>query len=209
MLLTGGGERRRDQLGHGGVAVGFGKDVGDKAGALRGRHNNHLRKQSRDMLTLVSLAREGECCWRRRGEQSKAEQVGGETDLLSGGVGGGRGGLGEGDLDWGDVRGQGVGDALHDVAHLGAATHGHGDGLGDGGHDLGHLLQHHRGGARGVGAPALTRFLVFVCTAHTCATQKRTGRRSNQQSGLTMWSMEYKCSYSRTQSRLAEGFTHS
>lgn len=56
--------------------------------------------------------------------------------LLCGGAGGLDGGLGEGDLDRRQVRGQGVGDALHDVAHFGAAAHRHRDVLG---HRRGHL----------------------------------------------------------------------
>lgn len=66
------------------------------------------------------------------------------SHLLGGGVGGLDGGLGEGDLDRGQVRRQGVGDALHDVAHLGAAAHRHRDVLGHLRRHLGHLLQHHR-----------------------------------------------------------------
>ena len=89
------------------------------------------------------------------------------THLLRGGVGGLDGRLGEGDLDGGQVRRQRVGDALHDVAHLGAAAHRHRDALGNLRRNLGNLLQHHRRRAGRVGSPPLARLLVFVRTTHT------------------------------------------
>lgn len=63
--------------------------------------------------------------------------------LLCGGAGRLNGGLGEGDLDGGEVGRQGVGDALHDAAHLGAAAHRHRDVLGYLRSNLGDFLQHH------------------------------------------------------------------
>lgn len=65
------------------------------------------------------------------------------ADLLRGGAGGLDGGLGEGDLDGRQVRRQRVGDALHDVAHLGAAAHRHRDIPGYRWGNLGKILQHH------------------------------------------------------------------
>lgn len=88
--------------------------------------------------------------------------------LLCGGVGGLDGGLGEGDLDRGQVGWERVGDALHDVAHLGAAAHRHRDVLGYLWGHLGDLLQHHRRRTGRVGSPSLARFLVLVGTADTC-----------------------------------------
>lgn len=87
-------------------------------------------------------------------------------DLLCGGVGGLGGGFGEGDLHRRHVRRQRVGDALHQVAHLGAAAHRNRDGFGNGRDHFRHLLQQHGGGARRVGSPPLTGFLVLVGAAH-------------------------------------------
>lgn len=91
----------------------------------------------------------------------------GVSYLLCGGAGGLDGGFSEGDLDGGQVGRQGVGDALHYVAHLGAAAHWHRDVLGYRRGNLGDLLQHHRRRAGRVGPPSLARLLVLIRTTHT------------------------------------------
>lgn len=88
--------------------------------------------------------------------------------LLSCGVSGLNGRFGEGDLDRGQVRWQRVGDALHDVAHFGAAGHRYSDVLGHLMWHFGHLLQHHWGRARRVGPPPLSWLLILIRTADTC-----------------------------------------
>ncbi len=99
-------------------------------------------------------------------------QEGSAPDLLRGAVGGHGGGFGEGDLHRWHVRRQRVGDALHQVAHLGAAAHRNRDGFGNGRGQFRHLLQQHGGGARRVGSPPLTRFLVLIGAAHAWQTQR-------------------------------------
>lgn len=73
----------------------------------------------------------------------KHKSEGSFTNLLCGGAGGLDGGLGEGDLDRGEVGRQRVGNALHDVAHLGVATHRHRNVLGYWRGHFRNLLQHH------------------------------------------------------------------
>lgn len=96
------------QFGHCGVVLRFGKDVGHKVGAGRGCHNDHLEED----VTLKPGWSGNYVQW----EGSKW------TYLLCGGAGGLDGGFSEGDLNGGQMWRQRVGDALHDVAHLGTAA---------------------------------------------------------------------------------------
>lgn len=89
------------------------------------------------------------------------------TDLLCGGAGGLDGGLGEGDLNGGQMWRQRVGDALHDVAHLGTAADRDRDVLGHVRRHFGDLLKHHRWWAWRVGPSSFARLLILIRAADT------------------------------------------
>ena len=57
---------------------------------------------------------------------------------------------------------QGVGNALHDVAHLRTATHRHSDRLRDRNDSLWNFLKDNRGGAGRVCSPSFSWFFIFI-----------------------------------------------
>lgn len=109
----------------------LGQDVGHKVGARRSRHNDHLENRK----SLKTGATQRNCDGSMRS---------GDAHLLCGGASGLDGGLGERDLNRGQVWRQRVGNALHDVAHLWVAAHWNRDVLGHLWRQFGHLLQHYR-----------------------------------------------------------------
>lgn len=111
----------------------LGQDVGHKVGAGGGRHDDHLDKFEIFYYLMLQDKR----------QVSDGALMYLAIHLLRGGIGGLDSRFGEGDLDGGQVRRQRVSDALHDVAHLGAAAHWHRDVLGHLWRHFGDLLQHH------------------------------------------------------------------
>lgn len=89
------------------------------------------------------------------------------TYLLCCSAGGLDGGLGESDLNRGQMWRQWVGDALHDVAHLGTAVDGYCDVLGHLWWHFGDLLQHHWRWAGWVGPSSFARLLILIRAADT------------------------------------------